>query len=158
MRANFKGALAGTTRDTPEQNRISRDKKGKSDQREELEMWIAKQTSFPRKQDGKVEMSDPRVLGSNIVSPNSAANQSNFVREKSRHLAPPVAPSSRSASPALSIRSAQSGASRVSHHSGTSEVSVVSVLQGKFQGNAQVISTRFADTFIHYFLCARNQS
>ena len=128
MRANYKGVQASTSRESPsqEQKRVTRNKN--SSQREDLERWIARQTSFPKKKDEKSEMSNQRILGSNIVSRESASNQSNSVDEKPRHLAPAVASFPRSASPALSIRSAQSGTSHVSRHSATSATSEVSVV------------------------------
>ena len=132
MRANYKGLHASTSQESSSQgqNRVTRDKK--SNQHEDLERWIARQTSFPKKKDEKSDLSNQRILGRNIVSRESASNQSNSIDEKPRHFAPPVASSPRSASPALSIRSAQSGASHVSHHSAmsaTSEVSVKSILK-----------------------------
>ena len=132
MRANYKGVHASTSQDSPsqKQNRVTRDKK--SNQREDLERWIARQTSFPKKRDEMSDMSNQRILGSNIVSRESASNQSNSVNEKPRNLVAPVASFPRPASPASSTRSAQSGTSHVSHHSAmsaTSEVSVKSILK-----------------------------
>ncbi len=147
MRAHYKEAHVSTSRDAPshEQSRVTKDKN--DDHRDDLELWIARQTSFPKKQDGMVEMSNQRIVGnsthdlvSNQSDPKqSNSNQSSSVHEKSGNfLLPSVAlkpgrpHTPRSASPALSVRSSQSGASHVSHHSarsGTSEVSVVSSVE-----------------------------
>ncbi|CAB3981504.1 Hypothetical predicted protein [Paramuricea clavata] len=136
MRASYKGVRMSTSRNGPghEQNRATKDKN--DNKRDDLELWIARQTSFPKKQDGMIGISNQR---NSTVSHDSASNQSNSVHEKYRNIIPPpVAPkprlqTSRSASPASSVRSNQSGASsNISHHSarsGTSEVSVKSILK-----------------------------
>lgn len=136
MRASYKGGQVRTSEDpSHEQKRITRDKN--YNQPEDLELWIARQTSFPRKQDEKAErMSNQRIPGNDTAS--HELKQSNSIHDKSRNVVPPPVflkpprpQTSRSASPAPSIRSNQSGASsHASHHSarsGTSEVSVVSV-------------------------------
>ena len=136
MRASYKGGQIRTNEGpSHEQKRITRDKN--DNQRDDLELWIARQTSFPKKQDEKAERtSNQRIPENDTVS--HELKQSNSIHEKSRNVAPPTVflkpphpQTSRSASPAPSIRSNQSGASsHASHHSarsGTSEVSVVSI-------------------------------
>jgi hypothetical protein len=133
MRASYKGVRMSTSNGPGhEQNRAAKDKN--DNKRDDLELWIARQTSFPKKQDGMVGISNQR---NSTVSHDSMSNQSNSVHEKYRNvIPPPVAPkprpqTSRSASPTSSVRSSRSGASsNMSHHSarsGTSEVSVVSI-------------------------------
>ena len=136
MRASYKGGQVRTSEGpSHDQTRVTRDKN--DNQHDDLELWIARQTSFPKKQDVKTEgTSNQRISGEYTAS--YELNQSNCIQEKSKNvkppevfLKPPRPQTSRSASPALSIRSSQSGASRASHHSarsGTSEVSVVSIV------------------------------
>ena len=135
MRASYKGGQVRTSEGpSHEQTRIARDKN--DNQHDDLELWIARQTSFPKKQDDKTEgTSNQRISGKHAAS--HEMSQSNSIHKMSKNvippkvsLKPPRPQTSRSASPALSIQSSQSGASRASHHSarsGTSEVSVVSI-------------------------------
>ena len=133
MRAKYEAVQTSTSREgTPKQNRVSKDKK--DNQNEDLELWIARQTSFPRKQE---ETSNQRILGNDTTSHELVSNQSKSLQDNSNNgippqvsLKPPCPQTSRSASPTPSVRSNQSGGSRASHHSarsGTSEVSVVSI-------------------------------
>lgn len=130
MRANYTMEQTSDSRkgSAREQKRVKKDSKG--NQREDLELWIARQTSFPRRQDGVENMPSQKVLRNNNVTHHSLPTKSMPPPAASKPFRP-EAP--RSPSPASSVRSNQSYASsHVSHHSarsGTSEVSVVSILR-----------------------------
>ncbi|XP_028402812.1 uncharacterized protein LOC114525621 isoform X2 [Dendronephthya gigantea] len=129
MRANYTMGQSTESRKGPkgsawEQKKVKKD--SKENQRQDLELWIVRQTSFPKKQDGVENTSGQKAFRSSNVSHSKLIPP--LVAAK-----PSRPQTSRSASPASSVRSNQSVASsHVSHHSarsGTSEVSVKSILK-----------------------------